>query len=39
MFAKLLKHEWRSTRGVIGMLCVIILVCGHGARRIGKIAG
>ena len=28
MFAKLLKHEWRSTRGVIGMLCVIILVCG-----------
>lgn len=28
MFAKLLKNEWRSTRGVIGMLCVIILVCG-----------
>ena len=28
MFAKLLKHEWQATRGVIGLLCVIILVCG-----------
>ena len=28
MFAQLLKNEWRSTRGVIGMLCVIILACG-----------
>lgn len=28
MFAKLLKHEWRATRGIIGLLCVIILICG-----------
>ena len=28
MFAKLLKHEWRATRGVIGLLCVIILISG-----------
>ena len=28
MFAKLLKHEWRATRGIIGLLCVIILVSG-----------
>lgn len=28
MFAKLLKHEWRATRGVIGLLCVIILIAG-----------
>lgn len=26
MFAKLLKHEWRATREIIGLLCVIILV-------------
>lgn len=26
MFAKLLKHEWRATRGVIGLLCAIILI-------------
>ncbi len=28
MFAKLLKHEWRATRGIIGLLCVIILISG-----------
>lgn len=28
MFTKLLKHEWRATRGVIGLLCVIILIAG-----------
>lgn len=28
MFAKLLKQEWRATRGVIGLLCVIILIAG-----------
>lgn len=28
MFAKLLKHEWRATRGVIGLLCIIILISG-----------
>lgn len=28
MFAKLLKHEWRATRGVIFLLCVIILIAG-----------
>lgn len=28
MFAKLLKHEWRATRGVVGLLCVIILMSG-----------
>lgn len=28
MFAKLLKKEWRSSRKVIGLLCVIILISG-----------
>ena len=28
MFTKLLKHEWRAIRGVIGLLCVIILISG-----------
>lgn len=28
MFAKLLKQEWRATRKVIGLLCVIILLSG-----------
>lgn len=28
MFAKLLKHEWRATKGVIALLCVIILISG-----------
>lgn len=28
MFAKLLKHEWRATKSVIGLLCVIILISG-----------
>lgn len=26
MFAKLLKHEWRATRGIVALLCVIILI-------------
>ena len=25
MFAKLLKHEWRSTRGALGILCLVCL--------------
>ncbi len=25
MFAKLLKHEWRATRGMLGILCLIAL--------------
>jgi len=28
MFAKLLKHEWRATRGIIALLCAIILISG-----------
>lgn len=28
MFAKLLKHEWRATKSVIALLCVIILLSG-----------
>lgn len=28
MFAKLLKHEWRATKGIIALLCVIILISG-----------
>lgn len=28
MFAKLLKHEWRATKGVLALLCVIILISG-----------
>lgn len=28
MFAKLLKHEWRATKGVLALLCVIILASG-----------
>lgn len=28
MFAKLLKHEWRSSRRTIGTLCAIILISG-----------
>ena len=28
MFAKLLKHEWRAIRGVIALLCVVILISG-----------
>ncbi|MBQ8834155.1 MAG: hypothetical protein IJ001_04425 [Oscillospiraceae bacterium] len=28
MFAKLLKHEFRATRGIIGLLCAIILGSG-----------
>ncbi len=28
MFAKLLKHEWRSSREVLGLLCGIILISG-----------
>lgn len=28
MFAKLLKHEWRASRGLVGLLCAIIGVSG-----------
>ena len=28
MFAKLLKHEWRATKGILALLCVIILISG-----------
>ena len=28
MFAKLLKHEWRATRSIVALLCVIILISG-----------
>lgn len=28
MFTKLLKHEWRATKGIIGLLCIIILISG-----------
>ena len=28
MFTKLLKHEWRATKGVLALLCVIILIAG-----------
>ena len=28
MFTKLLKHEWQATRGILALLCVIILVAG-----------
>lgn len=28
MFAKLLRHQWRSTRNVLGLLCAIILFSG-----------
>lgn len=28
MFTKLLKHEWRATRGILGLLCIIVLIAG-----------
>lgn len=28
MFAKLLKHEWRANRGLVGLLCAIIGISG-----------
>ena len=28
MFTKLLKHEWRATRGILALLCIIILIAG-----------
>lgn len=28
MFAKLLKHEWRATRSIVALLCVIIIISG-----------
>lgn len=28
MFAKLLKQEWRATRSIVALLCVIILISG-----------
>lgn len=31
MFAKLLKHEWRATKGVLALLCLIILISGMTA--------
>ena len=36
MFTKLLKQEWRSTRGILGLLCLICLsaaVLGGGSMR------
>ena len=33
MFAKLLKHEWRATRGMLGILCLIAL----GASLLGGV--
>ena len=28
MFVKLLKHEWRANRGLVGLLCAIIAISG-----------
>lgn len=28
MFTKLLKHEWRATKGILALLCIIILIAG-----------
>ena len=28
MFTKLLKHEWRATRGILTLLCIIVLIAG-----------
>lgn len=28
MFTKLLKHEWRATKGILALLCVIVLISG-----------
>lgn len=28
MFVKLLKQEWRAIREILGLLCIIILICG-----------
>lgn len=28
MFTKLLKHEWRATKGILALLCVIVLIAG-----------
>ncbi|MBQ2854082.1 MAG: hypothetical protein IJE81_01260 [Oscillospiraceae bacterium] len=28
MFTKLLKHEWQATKGILALLCVIILIAG-----------
>ena len=28
MFTKLLKHEWQATKGILALLCVIILISG-----------
>lgn len=36
MYSKLLKHEWRSTRGMLGILCLICLgaaLAGGGTMR------
>ena len=28
MFTKLLKHEWRATKGILALLCIIVLIAG-----------
>ena len=28
MFTKLLTHEWRATRGILALLCIIVLIAG-----------
>lgn len=28
MFTKLLKHEWQATKGILALLCVIVLIAG-----------
>ena len=41
MFTKLLKHEWRATRGMLGTLCLICLgasLLGGGTMRYLMIA-
>ena len=36
MFTKLLKHEWRATRGMLGTLCLVCVgssLLGGGTMR------
>ena len=36
MFTKLLKQEWRATRGILGLLCLVSLIAavlGGGSMR------
>lgn len=28
MFTKLLKHEWQATKGILALLCIIVLISG-----------